>query len=65
MKYLIKIETTVKPCYLADWDGGDPPRSFEKNNAKLFDSEKQAEDKIEELKRLYPLPKRKIWIEQA
>ena len=63
MKYLIKIETTVKPCYLADWEGGDPPRSFEKRNAKRFDSKNAAEAEIAKLQNQFPLPKRQFWVE--
>ena len=42
MKYIVELEENV---WIADWDG-DPGRTIVKNNAKVFDNKKEAEESI-------------------
>lgn len=47
--YIIEIENGNKPCYVAAWEEGDPPRTVILENAQTFCTKKEAENRINEV----------------
>lgn len=52
--YIIEILNSKKPCYVAPWSEGDPPRTNKIENAQTFTSITSAEIRIEEIKKTHP-----------
>ena len=51
--YIIEIVNSSKPCWIASWEG-DPPRTTVLNNAQIFKSIKNAQERIKECKEMHP-----------
>lgn len=51
--FVIEIVNSSKPCWIAEWEG-DPLRTIVIENAQTFESNKQANKRIEECKQTRP-----------
>ena len=62
--WIIRILNTQVPCWVADYDYGDPPRTLLRHNAQMFGSEERAEDRILEVRKTHPLKQISYQIEK-
>ena len=53
--YLIKITSYSEPCFVADLEDGDPPRTLLVGSAQRFDTKEEASRRIAEVKKSHPL----------
>lgn len=52
---VIRILNSNKPCWVAEFEDGDPPRTLVLRNAQQFNSHGAAEDRIVEVRETHPL----------
>lgn len=62
--WVIRILNSKDPCWVANYDEGDPPRTLNRENAQMFGSEERAEDRILEVRESHPLKELSYEIEK-